>query len=155
MTWTVSDVMTKGTAAVGQAAELVGSAVVTTTASTSLANAASLMFQHRVQLLPVVDSENRAVGIVSRKQLLKVFLRSDELIRREIVRIVQEVAAVRGHLEVEVTDGLVSLRGNFDAQSLPRPLIETIPGVPGVVGVNVESSVSEPPSEASEDQVPA
>jgi CBS-domain-containing membrane protein len=152
MTWTVSDVMTEGTAAVGQAAELVGSAVVTTTASTSLANAASLMFQHRVQLLPVVDSENRAVGIVSRKQLLKVFLRSDELIRREIVRIVQQAAAVRGHLEVEVMDGLVSLRGNFDAESLPRPLIETIAGVPGVVGV---SSVSEPPSEASEDPVPA
>src|SRR5450759_5970320 len=102
MTWTVSDVMTNDAAALGQAAELVASSVVTTTPGTSLANAASLMFQHRIQRLPVIDSENRPVGIISRTQLLKVFLRSDELIRREIVRIVHDFTAVKGnHVEVD------------------------------------------------------
>ncbi len=139
MTWTVSDVMTNDADALGRAAELVASAAVTTTASTSLANAASLMFQHRVQLLPIVDSQNRAVGIVSRTQLLKVFLRSDELIRREIVRILHGVAAVRRrHLEVAVTGGRVSLRGEVETQDLPGSLIERIAGVPGVVGVKNE-----------------
>lgn len=155
MTWTVSDVMTRDAAAVGHAIELVASAVAPTTATTSLANAASLMFQHRVQLLPVVDSENRAVGIVSRTQLLKVFLRSDELIRREVVRIVHAGPTVRrSHLEVEVKDGLVRLRREDESQDLPRPLIDSIASVPGVLGVNVEPAVSERRLGASADQVP-
>lgn len=139
MTWTVSDVMAKDPASVGRAGELVAAAVVTTTASTSLASAASLMFQHRIHLLPVVDSGNRPVGIVSRTQVLKVFLRSDEAIRREIVKILHEVSAVRrSDLEVEVKDGLVSLRGEIEAVSLARLLIERISSVPGVVGVRGE-----------------
>ena len=137
MTWSVSDVMTKDAAAVGQAAELVASAVVTTTPGTSLANAASLMFQHRVQRLPVVDAQNRPVGIVGRKQLLKVFLRSDELIRREIATILRDVAPIRdSHLEVDVTAGLVSLRVS-QTDGLSKVLLERIAGVPGVVGVKV------------------
>ena len=139
MTWTVSDVMAKDPASVGRAGELVAAAVVTTTASTSLASATSLMFQHRIHLLPVVDSENRPVGIVSRTQVLKVFLRSDEAIRREIVKILHEVSAVRrSDLEVEVKDGLVSLRGEIEAVSLARLLIERISSVPVVVGVRGE-----------------
>ena len=153
MTWSVSDVMTKDAAAVGQAAELVASAVATTTPNASLANAASLMFQHRVQRMPVVDSENRPVGIVSRKQLLKVFLRSDELIRREIVRIVHDIAAGRGDpLDVEVTGGLVSLRGEVETRSLLGSLIQRIATVPGVVGVKNELSLSERRSGASADR---
>ena len=96
MTWTVSDVMTKGPAAIGQATELVAAAVVATTPSTSLADAASLMFQHRIPVLPVVDTQKQPVGIVSRTQLLKVFLRSDEAIRREVVRIFHDAASVQG-----------------------------------------------------------
>ena len=158
MTWTVSDIMTNDAAALGQAAELVASSVVTTTATTSLANAASLMFQHRIQRLPVIDSENRPVGIISRTQLLKVFLRSDELIRREIVRIVHDVTAVKGnHVEVDVTDGLVSLRGEVETRNLLGSLIQRIAGVPGVVGVKIEELValSERQSGASADRARA
>jgi CBS domain-containing protein len=60
--------------------------VVTTTASAPLPAAASLMFQLHLKVLPVVDSDHRLVGMVSRAQVLKVFLRSDESIRREIAR---------------------------------------------------------------------
>ncbi len=158
MTWTVSDVMTKDAASVGRAAELVASAVATTTASTSLANAASLMFQLRIQRLPVVDSENRPVGIISRTQLLKVFLRSDELIRREIVKIVHEAAAVKGnHVEVYVTGGLVSLRGEIETRNLLGSLIQRIAGVPGVVGVKsgLVGELSVPRSGASANRVRA
>lgn len=139
MTWTVSDVMTDDIAAVGQARELIAAAVVTTTASTSLATAASLMFQHRIQSLPVVDSENRPVGLVGRTQVLKVFLRSDELIGREIVRILHDVAALKhAHLEVEVTGGLVSVRGEIQSENVLRVVMERIASVPGVVGMKNE-----------------
>jgi CBS domain-containing protein len=158
MTWTVSDVMTNDAAALGQAAELVASSVVTTTATTSLANAASLMFQHRIQRLPVVDSENRPVGVVSRTQLLKVFLRSDELIRREIVRIVHEIdAGGSSSFEVEVTGGLVSLHGEVETRSLLESLSQCIASVPGVVGVRVEQirALNERQSGASADRIRA
>jgi CBS domain-containing protein len=155
MTWTVSDVMTIGAAAVVEAVQLVASVAITTTPSTSLANAASLMFQHRIQQLPVVDSANRPVGIVSRAQLLKVFLRNDEAVRREIVKILHEGAAGAIPLDVKVTDGFVSLQGEVEVNNIPRPLMESIAGVPGVFGVKVERPLSELRSEASEDQVPA
>ncbi len=158
MTWTVSDVMTKDAASVGHAADMVGSAVPTTTPGTSLANAASLMFQHRVERLPVVDSENKPVGIISRKQVLKVFLRSDELIRREIVRVVHEVAAGRANgVDVEVTGGLVSLRGEVETRNFLGRLVQRIATVPGVVGVRTEEirALSEPQSEAAADRVRA
>lgn len=135
MTWTVSDVMTKGPAAIGQATELVAAAVVATTPSTSLANAASLMFQHRIPVLPVVGTQKQPVGTVSRTQLLKMFLRSDEAIRREVTRIFHEVASVtRNKVEVEVTGGLVHLHGEIE-EDLHKTLLKRIAGVPGVVGV--------------------
>jgi CBS domain-containing protein len=158
MIWTVSDVMSDDPAAVRRASELVASAVVTTTAGTSLASAASLMFQHRVQLLPVVDSGKRPVGVISRARLLKVFLRGDELIRREVVKIVHEVAAgSRSALDVEVTAGLVSLNGEVSTRTLLGSLIQRIASVPGVVGVKDEQIrvLSESRSAASGDRVRA
>jgi CBS domain-containing protein len=157
MTWTVSDVMTKDAASVGQATELVAAAVVATTPSTSLADAASLMFQHRIPVLPVVDTRKQPVGIVSRKQVLKVFLRSDEAIRREVVRIFHDAASVTRHrVEVEVTGGLVRLHGEIERE-LPKTLLKRIAGVPGVVGVRSGpvGELSVPRSGASANRVRA
>jgi CBS domain-containing protein len=138
MTWTVSDVMSKDVATVGPAGELMaGDHVVTTTASTPLATAASLMFQHRMKVLPVVDADNRLVGVVSRSRLLRVFLRSDESIRREIARDYLRNSPLigRGRVEAEVRDGVVRLHGEVDAGSPTGLLMRLIAGVPGVVGV--------------------
>ncbi|HVC74902.1 MAG TPA: CBS domain-containing protein [Candidatus Micrarchaeaceae archaeon] len=158
MSWTVSDVMSDDPAAVRRASELVAAAVVTTTAGTSLASAASLMFQHRVQFLPVVDSAKRPVGLISRARLLKVFLRSDELIRREVAKIVQEVAAGDARaLDVTVTAGLVSLSGEVSTPTLLGSLIQRTASVPGVVGVKDEQIrvLSESRSAASGDRARA
>jgi CBS domain-containing protein len=159
MTWTVSDVMAKDAAAIGQATELVAAAVVATTPSTSLADAASLMFQHRIPVLPVVDTRKQPVGIVSRTQVLKVFLRSDEAIRREVVGIFHDAASVTRHrveVEVEVTGGLVRLHGEIE-EELPKTLLKRIAGVPGVVGVKsgLVGELSVPRSGASANRVRA
>ena len=139
MTWTVSSVMTDDPAAIRRASELVASTVVTTTAGTSLAHAASLMFQHRVQVLPVVDSAKRPVGVISRSRLLKVFLRSDELIRREVVKVAHEVVGgTASAVRVAVTAGLVSLSGDVATRILRGSLVQRVTSVPGVVGVKDE-----------------
>ncbi|MFC0865562.1 CBS domain-containing protein [Sphaerimonospora cavernae] len=66
------------------AAELMTTRVVTTTPDTSVVSAARLMDRHGVRRLPVVDEHGHLVGIVSRHDLLRVFVRPDEEISREI-----------------------------------------------------------------------
>jgi CBS-domain-containing membrane protein len=141
MTWKVSDVMTKAEATT--AGELMTAGVVTTTASTPLATAASLMFQHHVKVLSVVDSDNRLVGLVSRSQLLRIFLRNDESIRREIVRDLRN-KKVRGcgNVAAEVLDGVVHLHGEVQAGSPTDLLMRLVAGVPGVVGVESHLSIT-------------
>jgi CBS domain-containing protein len=42
------------------------------------------MDRHQVKRLPVVDETGKVIGIVSRSDLLRVFLRRDSAIREEI-----------------------------------------------------------------------
>jgi CBS domain-containing protein len=110
--------------------------VVTTTASAPLPAAASLMFQLHLKVLPVVDSDHRLVGMVSRAQVLKVFLRSDESIRREIARGLAYIFPLdHGKVDVDVADGVVYLRGEVETVALRDRLSRLAAGTPGVVGV--------------------
>jgi len=118
------------------AAGLMTSDVVTIRASASLAAAASLMFQHHLKVLPVVDSNHRLVGMVSRAQLLKAFLRSDESIRREIARGLAYISPLgHGKVDVDVADGVVYLRGEVETVALCDRLSRLAAGTPGAVGV--------------------
>jgi len=74
---------------------------------------------------------------VSRSDLLRVFLRPDQEIRREVV---DEV--IRGDLltdparfQVSVGNGVVVLEGNCERRSLIPLLVAAVSGVEGVVGV--------------------
>lgn len=67
------------------AGQLMTEPPVTVHADNSIVEAARTMAQHHVERLPVLDEENRLVGIVTRRDLLSVFLRPDEEMRREIV----------------------------------------------------------------------
>ena len=64
------------------ALSLTADALMTTPAITihpdaTIPGAARLMNTHHVRRLPVVDSQGKLVGIVSRRDLLSVFLRPD------------------------------------------------------------------------------
>ena len=109
---------------------------ITTTADTTLSTAASLMFEHHLKMLPVVDCAKTLVGTVTRSQVLNVFLRSDESIRREVareLRLVPEI--VRGTMEAEVGEGVVHLRGGVGNEDAIDLLTRIASGIPGVVGV--------------------
>lgn len=108
----------------------------------TVAEAVRLMTQHGVKRLPVVTGDGALAGIVTRGDLMRVFLRSDEEIRDEVVNEVlrrylwQDVKLV----EVDVNDGVVTLRGTFDVRSLV-PIAERLTGsVEGVIGVVNELS---------------
>jgi signal-transduction protein with cAMP-binding, CBS, and nucleotidyltransferase domain len=93
------------------------------------AEAARLMLDRGVKSVPVVLGR-RVVGIVTRRDLLGVLARSDQAIRAEVARLLDEELG-GGQRRVEVTDGVVILVG-FDPgrdSELAALLARTVPGV--------------------------
>ena len=119
------------------AAELMTAHVVTTTPDASLPVAARQILDHQVKRLPVVDTRGHMIGIVSRSDILQVFLRSDESIRREVAdNLSRHVASSRSlRVEVGVRAGVVNLSGENDSGDSAWSLVQLAAGVPGVVGV--------------------
>ncbi|GAA3220097.1 CBS domain-containing protein [Dactylosporangium siamense] len=127
----------RGKAQATAAGELMNAPAVTVTSTTSLVAAARAMEHDELKRLPVVDGSGRLIGMVTRRDLLKVFLRTDADIRREIVdEALKGVAGVqRSQLRVEVDDGVVTLLGEVEHGSLVPALIHRIERVDGVVDV--------------------
>lgn len=125
-----------------KAEDIMSSSPVTVNPSTTVAEAARLMHSRRVKRLPVVDEYGGLVGIVSRADLLKVFLRSDESIRREIMDHVlrRKLCIDPATLEVQVRKGLVRIRGQVETRSLARLIERGVAEVEGTIGV--DSSLS-------------
>ncbi|WP_223267406.1 CBS domain-containing protein [Streptosporangium nondiastaticum] len=99
---------------------------------------ARLMTTQNVKRLPVVDETDKLVGIVSRADVLRVFLREDDAIRSEIERDLLEhtVGLAPSAVRAEVSEGQVTLTGNVEARSA-IPLIERLcRSVDGVVSVH-------------------
>jgi CBS domain-containing protein len=120
------------------AKELMTRTVVTARPEWSVAEAARTMERHQVKRLPVVDGAGRLVGVVSRSDLLRPFLRTDEALRLEIVREVlhRTLYLAPDAIQVHVQDGVVTLTGLLERRSL-LPILERLcRSVPGVVAVH-------------------
>lgn len=120
------------------ARQLMTEPVVTVSPEATVREAARLMHARRVKRLPVVDGEGRVVGIVSRADLLKVFLRSDDEIQKEVTdRILYRTLWLEpGSVRVEVRDGIVHLEGTIEQRSMIPVVVALVQGVDGVVGVD-------------------
>ncbi|MEY9848672.1 CBS-domain-containing membrane protein [Streptacidiphilus sp. BW17] len=119
------------------AAELMTSPAVTVRADAALAQAAREMARHHVKRLPVVDEWGVLAGVVSRADLLKVFLRPDEEIAEEVRREVVAYLFGDGAIDVvvEVTDGVVTLTGRLPDTMLVPVAARLTRAVEGVVDV--------------------
>jgi CBS domain-containing protein len=94
------------------AAELMSSPAITISPNATIAAAAREMSAHNVRRLPVVDEDGCLLGIVSRRDLLSVFLRPDGDVAVEVREIFAEVLpADPGIVTVTVKDGVVVLTG--------------------------------------------
>ena len=124
-------------AAASAASELMTSPPITVTTGTSLAEAARLMQQRKVRRLLVVDERGKIAGIVSRSDLLRVFLRTDEELREEIVGtlIPALLCPAPADLAVDVLSNVVTLSGEVDRKSDAEILARSARRLDGVVGV--------------------
>ncbi|MEU0735228.1 BON domain-containing protein, partial [Streptomyces lavendulocolor] len=109
-------------------------------AGATLPRAARLMAEHRVKRLPVVDEQGILKGIVSRSDLLKVFLRTDDDLASEVRRDVVDrfFPVSRGGIRVDVDNGCVTLTGSVRDATL-IPVAERLTrAVEGVVDVRCD-----------------
>lgn len=120
------------------AAQLMTTPVVTVTPEASLGEAARLMHHHQVKRLPVVGTGGEVLGIVSRADLLKVFLREDAEIAAEVREdVIRRTLWIEpSTIRVMVRSGVVGLEGQIERRSLIPVLVGLVQAVEGVVGVD-------------------
>jgi CBS domain-containing protein len=111
-------------------------------AGATVAEAARLMDRHQVRCLLVVDDGGKLLGVVSPRDLLRVFLRPDDDIRTEIINdvLASYLGTNPATVQVDVADGVVRLTGEVERKSMLALLLPAIRAVDGVVDVGGELS---------------
>ncbi|WP_406100804.1 CBS domain-containing protein [Streptomyces sp. NBC_01003] len=119
------------------AADIMTSPAITAAPEWSVVRAARVMGRHSVKRLPVVDAAGRLVGVLSRRDLVQLFLRRDQSIREEIVEdvLTRTLQLSPSALSVEVTDGVVTLSGTVGRRMLIPVVVRLCHSVDGVVDV--------------------
>lgn len=104
----------------------------------NVAEAARVMAEHGIKRIPVVDADNKVVGIMSRADVVNAFTRPDDVIEEEIrVDLLSRVfAADPEAVDVAVDDGVVTLTGRLEDPSDESLLVELVLRLEGVVGAS-------------------
>lgn len=121
-----------------RADQVMSAPAVTVHADTTLPQAARIMALRRVKRLPVTDAQGLLQGVVSRSDLLKVFLRTDEELAEEVTRTVTALLFPDGAVTVGSEDGVVTLRGTIRDTTLVPVAARLTRSVEGVVDVHLD-----------------
>ncbi|PWI44741.1 CBS domain-containing protein [Streptomyces sp. ICBB 8177] len=119
------------------ASGLMSSPAVVAQAEWSVVEAARAMERHGVKRLPVVDEAGRLVGLLSRSDLVRVFLRRDQAICEEITHDVLDgtLCLAPTDVDVSVVDGRVTLRGTVEHGGTIAVVVRLCRAVDGVIDV--------------------
>jgi len=115
-----------------------------------VADLALLLVEGHVRSVPVVDGDV-VVGIVSRRDVLRVLSRADEDVRSDVLHLVEGYTGDLGCWDVRVTEGVTTVRRTAGAPGTSHAvedfaLRQLVTTVPGVVSVHVLPGV--PPADA-------
>jgi len=117
-----------------RASEVMAINVVTAGEDEDVTYVARLMLTLHVKRIPVVAGK-KVVGIISRRDILKILARSDASIETELQARLDEESLLLGSFHARVADGVVTLTGPEEAD--PRRLARLIGrSIPGVVAVS-------------------
>ena len=119
------------------AGELMNRYPATAPAGTSVPEAARLMDRHETRFLLVTSEDGKLLGVVTARDLLRVFLRPDVAIKTQISRDVlsRYLATDPALVQVDVTDGVVRLAGELERKSMLPAMLRAVRAVDGVVDV--------------------
>ncbi|MDT0304920.1 CBS domain-containing protein [Streptomonospora wellingtoniae] len=129
------------------AAELMTRPAVTVSPDAGVVEAARLMERRGVKRLPVVDAAGSLVGMVGRRDLLRVFLQDDEAIAAAVQAEIDHLAAAMKGTDItaamkstditaSVDDGRVELTGSVHHRSTGHTLARLVNRIEGVVSVD-------------------
>lgn len=125
------------------AAQLMTAPAITIHPDAPLGAAARLMNAHHVRRLPVVSPSGELIGIVSRRDLMSVFLRPDAEIAAEIADDLARIPHAEAmRVAVSVADGEVVLSGEMPEAEMIGSAVKLAMDVDGVVAVASRLTVS-------------
>ncbi|WP_438295501.1 CBS domain-containing protein [Streptomyces sp. HUAS TT7] len=131
------------------AEDLMSSPAVTVHPAATVSEAARIMARKGVKRLPVVNDIGMLEGVVSRSDLLKVFLRPDEEIEDEIRTAVLGELTPPAHIACSVKEGIATLRiGRRGNRALVPLLARAVRAVEGVVDVRTQLEGTADPAAA-------
>ena len=134
------------------AGDLMTATVVAVRPEDTVEHAARLMYDRRVKRLPVTDADGRLVGIISRADVLSVFDRTDEAIRKEVTEgvLLGEFLTDPLIFSVTVKDGIVTLAGRPETSETGHEIVRRVRHLQGVVAVR--DRLDYPPPERPADR---
>jgi len=118
-----------------------------------VASVAQLMIDRRLRSLPVVDGR-KVAGIVSRRDVLRVLLRTDADIAADLSNVLAGLPSTLGSWSVEVSQGVALWRGQGPEQ-IPEFLTRLAFTVPGVVDVRIEDETEREPTDGQQQDQPS
>ena len=118
------------------ARDLMTAPAITVRPEAHLTDAAHLMHEHHVKRLFVIDTTGQVVGVVCRIDVLSAFLRADEEIAQEVIRVLHgELLLPMDTVRVQVHDGVVRLDGEVERRTLAPYVAARVRAIEGVVDV--------------------
>jgi len=132
--WTKRSVRRKAHART--AGELMSHPAVTVGPDTDVSEAAAIMRERRLKRLPVCDPKGRLLGVVSRADLLREFLRNDSELAFDVADLLwHRMSLSRLEVRFLVEDGVVTVEGTVDHRVQVPEIVDRIRGLDGTIDV--------------------
>jgi CBS domain-containing protein len=126
------------------AGTLMRAPAVSVSQSAPIREAARLMDSRHVRWLPVLDASEALVGAVSRRDLLRRWLRRDATIARDVSDALRQQALWLDPtmIQVRVVDGVVTLSGTAERRTAARLAVRVARAIDGVHDVVTDIRVT-------------
>jgi CBS domain-containing protein len=112
-------------------ADVMTTPVVTARPSDDVADIARTMLERDIRSIPVIDDAD-LVGIISRRDIMRAMVRTDDVLCHEVQHRLDEYAGGIRRWTAAVTDGTAVIDGSFDndvERQVVAVLVRTVPGV--------------------------
>lgn len=112
-------------------AEVMSSQVVTSFPEEDVADVAQTMLYYSVRSVPVLD-DGQLVGILSRRDIVRSVIRTDDVLAYEVQHRLDEYAGGRRRWSATVAGGVATVDGAFDDEAertIVTVMVRTVPGI--------------------------